>query len=732
VIGFWVAATVAAMIWLPTIGQQGGGALGALAPHDAAALRAERISATRFAFPLLSRTAIVQRAPHGLSLSDQARAVRLAARLTRHQVSGYSDILGALAISNAFGGPPFSRERSTTIITYLFFTPSDSAGRRATIADRLLRTHVLVPSGGSAGVTGEAPAHVEQSDLIHDHLAAVSVATVLLVALILAARFRSVIAPLMTLFVVGVAYLVSEHVVAEMGYLAGLAVPQEVEPVMVVLILGIVTDYSVFFLSRLRRHLVDCSSRMDAARRTALAVAPLVLIAGLTVAVATGGLAVAHLAFFRVFGPGLAATVLICLAVVLTLVPALMACGGDVLFWPSVPAGREPKGGPSRERARIARLRTVSFACSHPWPAVVICLVLLGAAASGLYMLRLSNPVVRGLPRTSGAHAAYRAATRAFAPGVISPTVILVGQRGVSRHRAALAQLQSEIADQPGIALVLGPGDNPFDIAFGASLAPSGNDARYFVVLDSDALGAQAISSLRHLEKRMPTLLARAGLRHASASYAGDTALSAETINDTLGDLGRVAPISLLAMLIILVIYLRALVAPLYLIAASMLSFAAALGIGTWVFQGALHQGGLSFFIPFITAVLLVSLGSDYNVFLIGNVWQEARRVGLKAAVPIGAAESARAITLAGVILASSFALLAIIPLQEFRQVALVMAAGLILDTMLVRTILVPALITIVGSASTWPSRRWRDTKVADTTPTSALERGRPTTTSPR
>jgi RND superfamily putative drug exporter len=206
----------------------------------------------------------------------------------------------------------------------------------------------------------------------------------------------------------------------------------------------------------------------------------------------------------------------------------------------------------------------------------------------------------------------------------------------------------------------------------------------------------------------MPALLAQAGLPRARASYAGDTALSAETINATLGDLGRIAPVSLLVMLTILVVYLRALVAPLYLIAASMLSFAGALGIGAWVFQGILGEGGLSFFIPFITAVLLISLGSDYNVFLIGNIWHEAPRLGLRTAVSVGAARSARAITLAGVILAGSFGVLAIIPLEEFRQVALVMAAGLILDTVLVRTVLVPALVTIVGPASAWPSGQWR------------------------
>ncbi|HEX3691263.1 MAG TPA: MMPL family transporter, partial [Solirubrobacteraceae bacterium] len=601
VIVFWLAATAAAMVWLPSISQQGGGALGALAPKNASAVQAEVESATRFAFPLLSRTTLVQRDPHGRSVMQQARAIRLAEQLTRHTLPGYGDILGALTVTNSLGVPPFSREHSTTMLTYLFFKPHDSAARRATIAHRLLRQHVYSPPGGIAGVTGEAPAHVQQRDVIHDHLGLVELATVLLVAIVLGARFRALGAPVLALGTVGVAYVLASHVVAWVGRVAGLSVPQEVEPVMVVLILGVVTDYTIFFLARFRENLGEGLARDAAAERTARAVSPIVLVAGLTVIAATAALLVAHLTFFRVFGPGLAVTVATCVIVVLTFVPAVLAAVGSAVYWPWRPSAAARQ---APHRARHARARTIAFACGHPRRAVLLCLVVVAAGASGLYDLRLSNPVVRGLPPTSGARGAYRAATRAFAPGVVSPTVVLVNAPRVGTQRAALARLQALIAAQPGIALVLGAGDNPLDISFGAALATSGNAARYFVVLDSDPLSAQAISTVRHLQKQMPGLLKRAGLPGAQAAYAGDTALSAETINDTLGDLGRIAPVSLAAMLLILIIYLRALVAPLYLVAASMLSFAAALGITAYVFQGLLGEGGLSFFVPFIAAVL--------------------------------------------------------------------------------------------------------------------------------
>lgn len=313
VIGFWIAACVASVLWLPSIGEGGGGGLGSLVPEHAAALTAEVESATQFQFPLLARTMIVQQDPHGLPAKQQLAATRLARLLTEGALPGYrGHILGALPVSNALGSPPFSSQHSTSVLTYLFFAPSDSAARRETIAERLVRRRVAAPpAGGVADVTGEAPAQAEEAVIINRHLTWVEIATVLLVA-------------------------------DWVGQLAGLAAPQQAEPVMVVLILGVVTDYSIFFLSRFREGFEIGESRLAAARDTAAEISPIVGVAGITVAAATAALLVAHLAFVRAFGPGLAATVVVCVAVVLTLVPAILASFGSVLYWPTRPTLRDP------------------------------------------------------------------------------------------------------------------------------------------------------------------------------------------------------------------------------------------------------------------------------------------------------------------------------------------------------------------------------------------------------
>src|SRR5439155_22184274 len=144
--------------------------------------------------------------------------------------------------------------------------------------------------------------------------------------------------------------------------------------------------------------------------------------------------------------------------------------------------------------------------------------------------------------------------------------------------------------------------------------------------------------------------------------------------------------------LLLLVLFLRGLVAPVYLLGASVLALAAALGVTTYLFQVWLGHGELTYYVPFGAAVLLVSLGSDYNVFVVGRIWEEARSRPLRDAIAVAAPRAARTITIAGVVLGASFGVLALIPVVQFRELAFVMAVGVLLDSFLVRSLLVPSL----------------------------------------
>ena len=711
VIAAWIAAAVAALLKLPSVEEAGTGAVGSLVPQGAKAIKVEKLSKTQFRFPLLSRSMIVQRNPNGLPPRVQLNDVRLAQALTRGTLPGYPLIKGAIPLSNALGAPPFAREHSTTAILFLFFAPRANAFDRDSAARQLARSRLDSPPGTTVGVTGLAPAQVARQNVILDHLLWMEIGSVILVGLLVGLRFRAVGAPLATLLAMGIAYVIASRGLAWVGEREGLSVPQEVEPVMIVLVFGVTTDYTIFFLSRFRALAAAGQPRLEAAQRSTAQLEPIVFTAGITVAAAALSLLVARLDFFRVFGPGLALAVLTALVVALTFIPAMLATFGSALFWPRRPGrGLEPQQATEEVvTAERQPSRSARFATGHPWLTMLLVLAILAACASGLRHLTLSNPIVRGLPAAAEPRKAYEAAAKGFAPGILSPTVLVVDAPGVANRVQPLARLQRMLARQPGVTLVLGPAQQPVrGLTLGATRAPSGNAARYLIVFDSDPLTSTAISNLRRIEDRMPRMLRDAELNHVDYGFAGDTALSAETIDKTVGDLIRVAPVALGAIFIILAIYLRALVAPLYLAAASVMAYASALGLASYFFIDLLGYSGLSYFIPFVTAILLVSLGSDYNVFLVGRIWQEADSRPLREAVPRAVTVAAKPITVAGLVLAGSFGLAALVPLSAFYEIALLVGVGLLLDAFLIRSLLVPALVMIVGERSGWPGKRLR------------------------
>jgi RND superfamily putative drug exporter len=258
------------------------------------------------------------------------------------------------------------------------------------------------------------------------------------------------------------------------------------------------------------------------------------------------------------------------------------------------------------------------------------------------------------------------------------------------------------------VAAVVGPREQPPPPAPPVAVARGGGAARLAVVFDSDPLGAPAIDHLRTLRDRMPGLLRTAGLSGTKVAYGGQTALADDTVTRVLDDLARVAVVAVLVNLLLLALFMRALVAPLYLVGSSILGLLATIGLTTVFFQGVLGEDDLTYYVPFAAAVLLVSLGSDYNVFVAGRIWEEARRMRLREAIAVAAPQAARAVTVAGLALAASFALLAIVPLRSFREFAFVMGVGVLIDTFLVRTLLVPALTSLFGERAWWPGRRVR------------------------
>jgi RND superfamily putative drug exporter len=697
----WIAAAVAVVVYLPSLQEAGDDAsLTGLVPEDADAIAAGQRLAELFTVPAVTHTHVVQRDPDGLSEAVVRRAVARADEVTSGRVPELGEIRFALPLVNAEGVVPASRETGTTVITYLFFDPSEtSVGDQEELSLLYAQQSARTPADALVGVTGAVPARVDEWREIESGLPWVTLATIVMIALVLGIHFRSPITPLVTLGVAAVAYLVSLRTVAWAGEWLGIEIPRDAEPVLVVLLLGVVTDYAIFFLHGMRERLDAGEPRLQAAHESTSEYLPIVVTAGLIVAGGTASLVAGELEFFRAFGPGMALTVLVSLGVAITMVPALLAVLGQKAFWPRRPTGEYAPTRPSRI-AYTTTARPIAFLIA------VVAIVGLVVAGRGLLETNLGLTQIQGLPKESGPRQAQDAAAVGFAPGILSPTILLV--EGVDRRDdlPALVRLGRALADEPGIAGTIGPASELARELPGLVFAEDAPAARYLLVLDEEPQGGPAIDAVQALRERLPTLLDEAGLAEVEVRIAGDTALAEETVETITHDLIRIGIVAFLVNFLLLAIFLRALVAPLYLVLASALALAASIGLTTLVFQGFLGYDELTYHVPFAVAVLLLSLGSDYNVFVVGRIWQSAEELPLREAIATAAPRASRAIGVAGLALALSFAALALIDLRQFREFAFAMSVGVLLDAFVIRALLIPALISLAGNASWWPRRR--------------------------
>ncbi|HEY0390585.1 MAG TPA: MMPL family transporter [Solirubrobacterales bacterium] len=591
-----------------------------------------------------------------------------------------------------------ARRLGTTLVVYLYIDPSLSETEAEDTAHRFAVGLKNATGAPQAEVTGALPATASETDIAMRDILWVELATVLLVVGILALYFRSFGIPLLGLASVALAYLLADRVLGWIAERYGLAIPREVDPVVVALLFGTLTDYLVFFVSGYRRRMLEGAGSRDAVTAVTAELLPVVLTAALMIAGATLTLLISGVRFLSAFGPGMAVAVVIGAAIAVTFVPAALAVFGRLLLWPQTPdkAGDAPED----DAEGGARGHAIGFAANHPVPVALLSLLLLVAAASGIRNMALGNPLIRGLPETTSPKRGYDLAAESLGPGVLGPAMLVLEERGVANRAAELAALQKRLGEEPGVAGVVGPADQPLQGRYGAFLAPSGNAARYALVLDADPDGAEATRILSELRNRLPGLLDQTGLGQAKAGVTGDTVIAGELKDDTWTALERVAPAALAVLLILLWALLRSWRAPLYLVGVSVLTVAAALGLTVYVFQDLLGYGELAFFVPVAAAILLLALGADYNVFLISRIWSEADRRDLRPAIRVAGSRAGRAITVAGFILALSFAAVALIPIASFREIAFAMCVGLLLDTLLARTLLIPALVSLFGRGS--------------------------------
>jgi RND superfamily putative drug exporter len=592
-------------------------------------------------------------------------------------------------------------------VTYLFISGGTSAAGATAVAEQYA-THFRNQPGVRTYVTGLVPAQARQGVYALARLPVFEIGTFLLIAVVVGVAFRSLVAPLVVFAAAGIGFLVAVRALGLLAASFGFSLPAEFTPVLGALLIGVITDYCVLLFSGLRTQLDRGRPRLEAARGALAAEGPIVAVAGITVAGGTGALLAANFQLFRQLGPALALTVVLGMVISLTLVPALLAVLGR---WTFAPGGLRPHTHPAAGR-RAGRMLRLVIGRRGAAVALVVGVAVLGAAAVPVLHLRMGLSFTSVLPADDPVRQGAAALRNSGIRGVVAPTEVLVEGSRVSRQRAALERLQTAVERQPGVAEVLGPAQNPLPERFGVLFSRDGDAARLVVILDSDPLSAPAIADLDRLTGRLDALAAGSGLQGVTVSVTGQTAIAAELTAITLENLRIVLVAALLVELVILVVFLRALVAPVTLLLCSALGVAAALGLTVWFFQDLRGDADLTFYAPFATAVLLLALGSDYNVFAIGSIWEAAARYPLSQAIARAMPATARAIGAAGLILAATFAMVAVIPLETIREIAFTMAVGLLLDTFLIRPVLTPAVLTLLGRTAGWPSRRIRTADV--------------------
>lgn len=717
VVAFWIAAAILVSTQVPH-GDDGNGDFGALLPPDSPVIQVEENILEQFRVPVLSGTSVVLHQDGGLSRLARADSYLWAASTTQAAIDdppppGPGSIVAAIPIPT---GIP------STTVTYLFLSEGTGISPSSFIA-RDYAAHFNNQPEARTYVTGFVPAQAAQSRYLATRIGLFEICSLILIITVVALAFRSLAAPLAVVGVAGVGYLVYFPLLSYIAASLGFSVPNQLEPVLLALLLGVVTDYCVLFFSDFRDELEAGAGKYDGVRGALRSQAGIVAVAGLTVAGGTIALLAAPFELFRSLGPALVTTVAVGVLLCLTLTPALMSILGWRLFTVlPVRGSRAPKRLPMKTeddgapKAGLA-LRLIT----RKVPAAVVAgivLVLLGAASLPLAHAKLDLSFTAGLPAQDEVAEGAELLGDAGLRGITAPTEIMVQERGIISKRSELVKMQDIIAAQPGVARVLGPSDWPLDSPRGIVLSENGDAARYIVIFDSDPLAARAIDDALTLSNRLPGLARDAGLEESLVSITGQSLIAAEVSDLTRESLFITLVVAIVIEMFILTLYLRAPITALALLICSALSVAATLGLTTLLFQDVLGNQGLTFYAPFSAAVLLIALGSDYNVFSLGAIWGHRKGRTLRGALLVSVPRSARAITTAGAILAATFAMVAIIPLSTFRQIAFAMAVGLLIDTFVLRPVLTPALLTLLGRFAGWPGKLFLPRGEAEQAPT--------------
>jgi putative drug exporter of the RND superfamily len=582
--------------------------------------------------------------------------------------------------------PTISRDRSLAFWTLT--VPSTKDQNKVTDQGKELRKITGQGAGGlKVYVSGDLGFSADFDEVFGSLDTKLLLATALLVLVLLGIIYRAPLVAISPLLVVFFAYSLAQAGVYAWGK-AGNNVNSNGTTILVVLMFGVGTDYCLLLVSRYREELRAHRDKHVAMEVALERVGPAIFASGLTVALAMLVLLVARAGDVRSLGPVAAIGITSAFVAGLTLLPALLTIWGRRGFWPR---GRTVAFDPDHHITIKPSMwrRVGDRVVRHPVPALVITTVVVGAGAFGLLAYKEDFSTTNAFKKDVESVDGFKALSRAFPAGTLSPTQILIRRDDGGVTTDDVNAVKARLRGAPGIAAVA-----PTVLS-----SEDGHTVQINVILSADPNLAKSLNLIPGMRDRLQNLPP-----HLQALVGGTTATNYDYKQATTRDFKLIVPLALVVIAIILGLLLNAIVAPIVLIATVILSFLSTLGLSILFIRYVVGDPGINSALPTYAFIFLVALGTDYTIFLMSRVREEARTHGTREGVLRALGATGSVITSAGVILAGTFSVLLTLPVTFAFNIGFIVALGILLDTFIVRTIMVPALVEVIGDKIWWPS----------------------------
>jgi putative drug exporter of the RND superfamily len=652
-------------------------------PANAESTEVQRILDERFASGETAVGLVVYRRPGGLTPADRAKIASDAAKVKRA-----IPVIGEPTVPFASGAPAdLVSERGDAAYTVLSIPLEfEKIGDWGKDAREAVQSGERA-NGLSVYVTGDLGLNADFEEVFSDFDFKLLAATVLLVLILLLLIYRAPLIAITPLIVVFFASSVANALIYAYAKASG-DVNSNSTQILVVLMFGVGTDYCLLLVSRYREELHAVEDKHVAMQRALMRAGPALVASGCTVIAAMLVLLLAEAGSTNGLGPTSAIGVACVLLAGLTLLPALLTTFGRKGFWPRSETVSYQPGTELVARQGIWR-RIGDRVLQRPGLALGATLVFFGICTLGLTSYKEDYSITGFFSDPVESVDGFEALSDSFPAGALAPTAILIERESGRVGPADVAQVRERLGGVEGVATV---GEEP-------QLSEDGRVARIDVTFRDDPSTDAAIARVGPLRERVrdidPELRVLVG--------AG-SAVTADFNEANERDLRVIVPVAILVIGIILAILLRALVAPLVLIASVLVSFFGTLGLSIWFFIEVRGADGVDASLPTYAFIFLVALGIDYTIFLMSRVREEARVHGTREGTLRALAATGPVITSAGIILAGTFSVLMTLPVSFAFNIGFMVAVGILLDTFIVRTVMVPAAIELLGDRVWWPS----------------------------